>query len=398
MGVAVARVMFSWRMVPSVVHTAWEVWAQTSSQQAAAAAVGLERSTLSKWFAADGGVRPRQGRNAGQGKRLGFEDRCAIEAGLVVAETQASIARRIGFSPGTVSREIARGKTAAGGYSAKHAHTVAVSNGRRPKPAKLAVNPALRARVEQDLAKKHSPEQIAGDLRREFPDDPEMWVHHNTIYEALYIQARGALRADLAQNLRTGRIKRRPQRPDGYEERRGRIPQMLMISQRPVEVADRAVPGHWEGDLITGRLNGSAVGTLVERTTGYLLLLHLPPGDHGTQAVTDALITRMADLPAQLRRSVTWDQGKEMAAHDKLTNGALGADFKVYFCDPHSPWQRATNENMNGLLRQYLPKGTDLAVHSAADLAWIEQEINNRPRKRFAYARPSELINELMLR
>jgi IS30 family transposase len=172
---------------------------------------------------------------------------------------------------------------------------------------------------------------------------------------------------------------------------------MLMISQRPVEVEDRAVPGHWEGDLITGRLNQSAVGTLVERTTGYLLLLHLPV-DHGTQAVTEALIARMAQLPAQLRRSVTWDQGKEMAAHTSLTNGVLGQDFRVYFCDPHSPWQRPTNENTNGLLRQYLPKGTDLSIHSAEDLAWIEQEINDRPRKRLDYARPSEAIQDLLLR
>jgi IS30 family transposase len=387
-------------MVPSVVQTAWEVWAQTSSQRAAAVAVGVERSSLTRWFAADGGVRPRQGRTAGNGKRLSFEDRCMIEAGLKVKEPQASIAGRLGFSAGTVSREIGRGRLACGRYSAKRGQAVAVTNGRRPKPAKLAVNTLLRARVEQDLAKKHSPEQIAGDLRREFPDDPEMWVHHNTIYESLYIQSRGALRADLAKNLRTGRIKRRPRRPDGYEERRGQIPDKLMISERPAEVADRAVPGHWEGDLITGRLNGSAVGTVVERSTGYLLLLHLPPDDHGTQAVTDALIARMAELPAQLRRSVTWDQGKEMAAHPKVVAAlsALGGDFTVYFCDPHSPWQRPTNENTNGLLRQYMPKGTDLSIHSTADLAWIEQEMNDRPRKRLGYARPSELINELLLR
>jgi IS30 family transposase len=257
-----------------------------------------------------------------------------------------------------------------------------VHNGRRPKGFKLVENSRLRARVEEDLGKKYSPEQIAGRLRHDFPDEPEMWVHHNTIYEALYVQARGALRADLVKNLRSGRIRRRPRRPDGTEERRGKIPDMLMISQRPVEIADRAVPGHWE------------------RTTGYLILLHLPPGDHGTIAVTDALIARMAQLPAQLRRSVTWDQGKEMAAHDKVSDtlSALGADFTVYFCDPHSPWQRPTNENTNGLIRQYLPKGTDLSIHSAADLAWIEQELNDRPRKRLNYARPSEAIEDLLLR
>jgi transposase, IS30 family len=392
-----AGLVFSWRMVPSVYQRAWEIYAQTTSQAVAALEVGVERSTLSKWVAADGGVRPRQGRTAGNGRRLVFEDRCAIEAGLAVKESPASIARRIGFSAGTVSREIGRGRLVSGRYSAKRGHALMVENGKRPKKIKLVENPRLRARIEEDLAKKYSPEQVAGRLRRDFPDEPEMWVHHNTIYEALYIQARGALRADLTTNLRSGQIRRRPRRPDGYEERRGHIPDMLMISQRPVEVEDRAVPGHWEGDLITGRLNQSAVGTLVERTTGYLLLLHLPV-DHGTQAVTEALIARMAQLPAQLRRSVTWDQGKEMAAHTSLTNGVLGQDFRVYFCDPHSPWQRPTNENTNGLLRQYLPKGTDLSIHSAEDLAWIEQEINDRPRKRLDYARPSEAIQDLLLR
>ena len=383
-------------MVPSVVQRAWDVYAQTQSQAVAAAVVGLERSTLSRWVATDGGVRPRQGRGAGNGKRLAFEDRCAIEAGLAVTESQASIARRIGFSAATVSREITRGRLNSGRYSAKRGQAVAVENGRRPKSLKLVESPRLRARVEEDLGKRYSPQQISARLRLDFPDEPEMWVHHNTIYEALYIQSRGALRADLAKNLRSGRIRRRPRRPDGTEERRGKIPDMLMISNRPVEVADRAVPGHWEGDLIVGKLNGSAIGTLVERTTNYTILLHLPAG-HGTQAVTEALIARMSDLPDQLRRSVTWDQGKELAAHRNLTGGALGEDFKVYFCDPRSPWQRATNENTNGLLRQYFPKGTDLSVHTAADLAWVEQELNDRPRKRLAYARPSEVINDLML-
>jgi len=352
---------------------------------------------MSKWVASDGGVRPRQGRTAGNGNRLSFEDRCAIEAGLTVKESQTSIATRIGFDKSTVSREIARGRLADGRYSAKRGHAVATDNARRPKPCKFLTNSALRERVEEDLSKRYSPEEISGRLRRDFPDDPEMWVHHNTIYEALYIQARGALRADLATCLRTGRIRRRPRRPDGVEDNRGRIPDMVMITERPVEVADRAVPGHWEGDLITGKLNGSAIGTVVERTTNYTLLLHLPDG-HGTEAVTDALIARMAELPEQLRRSVTWDQGKEMAAHKKLTSGVLGEDFKVYFCDPHSPWQRAVNENTNGLLRQYFPKGTDLSVHSAADLAWVEHELNDRPRKRLDYLRPSEVIGDLLLR
>jgi transposase, IS30 family len=383
-------------MVPGVVQAMWDRYVETSSGPLAAEAVGVDRKTAFNWIDSSGGIRPRQGRHP-SGRRLSFEDRCAIEAGLAVQETQGSIADRIGFNPSTVSREIGRGRLASGRYSAKRAQAAAVINGKRPKACKLATNSALRDRVEEDLGKRYSPEQISARLRRDFPDDPEMWVHHNTIYESVYVQARGALRADLAKCLRTGRIRRRPRRPDGTEERRGRIPDMVMISQRPVEVADRAVPGHWEGDLIVGKLSGSAIGTVVERTTNYTLLLHLPDG-HGTQAVTDALVARLRDLPAQLRRSVTWDQGKEMSAHKNLTSGELGKDFKVYFCDPRSPWQRAVNENTNGLLRQYFPKGTDLNVHTAEDLAWVEHELNDRPRKRLDYARPSEVINDLLLR
>ena len=383
-------------MVPGVVQAMWDRYVETSSGPVAAAWVGVDRKTAFNWIDSSGGIRPRQGRHL-SGRRLSFEDRCAIEAGLAVEETQSSIADRIGFDKSTVSREIVRGRLASGRYSAKRAQAVAVIHGKRPKVCKLATNTALRDRVEEDLGKRYSPEQISARLRRDFPDDPEMWVHHNTIYESVYVQARGALRADLATCLRTGRVRRRPRRPDGTEERRGRIPDMVMISERPVEVADRAVPGHWEGDLIVGKLSGSAIGTVVERTTNYTLLLHLPDG-HGTEQVTTALIARLRELPAQLRRSVTWDQGKEMSAHKSLTSGVLGEDFKVYFCDPRSPWQRAVNENTNGLLRQYFPKGTDLSVHSAEDLAWVEQELNDRPRKRLNYARPSEVINDLLLR
>ncbi|MET0839873.1 MAG: IS30 family transposase [Marmoricola sp.] len=378
-----------------MVQQMWEVYAQTSSGPAAAAAIGVDRKTAFSWIAEQGGVRPRQGRHP-SGRRLCFEDRCAIEAGLAVQESQVSIAGRIGFDKATVSREVGRGKLVSGRYSAKRGQAVAVANAKRPKTSKLATIEPLRARVEEDLGKRYSPQQISARLRRDFPDEPEMWVHHNTIYESLYLQARGALRADLAKCLRSGRIRRRPQRPDGYEERRGQIPDKLLISMRPVEVADRAVPGHWEGDLIKGKLNASAIGTMVERTTNYTLLLHLPEG-FGTEQVTAALIARLSQLPAQLRRSVTWDQGKEMAAHAKLTGGVLGEDFKVYFCDPRSPWQRAVNENTNGLLRQYFPKGTHLSNHTAADLAWVEQELNDRPRKRLDYLRPSEVIGDLLL-
>ncbi len=222
-------------------------------------------------------------------------------------------------------------------------------------------------------------------------------MSHETIYLSLFVQSKALLRKELTAQLRTKRVMRKAAATTRRGQGRGQIVDAIPISDRPAEVEDRAVPGHWEGDLITGKLNKSAVGALVERSTGYVLLLHLPI-NHGTQAVTEALLARMAELPAQLRRSVTWDQGKEMAAHAELTSGALGEDFAVYFCDPHSPWQRPVNENTNGLLRQYLPKGTDLSVHSAADLAWIEQELNDRPRKRLDYARPSEAINDLLLR
>ena len=387
-------------MVPGVVQAMWDKYVETSSGPVAAACVGVDRRTAFNWIDSCGGIRPRQGRHP-SGKRLSFEDRCAIEAGLAVKESQSSIAGRIDFDRSTVSREIGRGRLASGRYSgrysAKRGQSVATTNAKRPKACKLVTNVRLRCRVEEDLGSRYSPQQISARLRRDFPDDPEMWVHHNTIYESLYVQARGALRADLAKCLRTGRVRRRPRRPDGTEERRGRIPDMVMISERPVEVTDRAVPGHWEGDLIMGKLNGSAIGTVVERTTNYTLLLHLPQG-HGTEQVTTALIARLRELPAELRRSVTWDQGKEMTAHKSLTGGALGEDFKVYFCDPRSPWQRAVNENTNGLLRQYFPKGTDLSLHSAEDLAWVEHELNDRPRKRLDYARPSEVISDLLLR
>ena len=267
---------------------------------------------------------------------------------------------------------------------------------RRPKQTKLEANPALRDRVEADLGALSVPEQVAGQLRREFPEDPEMRVHHETIYRELFVQGRGALRAELHQCLRSGRARRvtrteaRSERSDG----RGQIPDMVNIVERDEEVAERRVPGHWEGDLIIGKNNASAIGTLVERTTGYTLLLHLPDG-HGAEQVTAAITEAMAGLPAQLRRSLTWDQGKETLRHKQI---AEVTGLKVYFCDPHSPWQRATNENTNGLLRQYFPKGTDLSVHSKEDLAWVQDQFNDRPRKRLEYAKPSELINGLLLR
>jgi IS30 family transposase len=386
----VATEKFSKRMRVDLVQAMWEVYFATSNGPAAALAAGIDRGTARNWIVAAGGIRPRQGRHL-KGRSLTFQERQAIEAGLSVNETQVSIARRIDRNPGTVSREIKRGRLASGRYSATHGQAVAREHAERPKACKLAPGTALHDRVQADLQLRYSPEQIAGRLRRDFPDDPEMWVHHETIYQALYVQSRGALKRDLTAGLRTGRIRRKPHRKTG--ERRGRIPGMVMIADRPEEVAERLVPGHWEGDLIIGKNSGSAIGTLVERTTNYTILLHLPD-NHGTDAVTEALVAAMGELPDQLRRSVTWDQGKEMARHQEV---AIAADLDVYFCDPHSPWQRPVNENTNGLLRQYFPKGTDLSIHSPDDLAWVAHQLNDRPRKRLDYARPSELITELLL-
>jgi IS30 family transposase len=226
-------------------------------------------------------------------------------------------------------------------------------------------------------------------LRAEFPDDAEMWVSHETIYQSIYVQGRGALRRELSASLRTGRALSKPRWRSG--ERRGRIPGQVLISERPAEVEDRAVPGHWEGDLIVGTTSSaSAIGTLVERRTRFVMLLHLPAG-HGADAVADAMTGAMAGLPAALRRSLTWDQGSEMTGHAKIT---LATDLDVYFCDPHSPWQRGSNENTNGLLRQYFPKKTNLAVHSREHLDAVAAELNARPRKTLGWKTPAEALQE----
>jgi IS30 family transposase len=228
-------------------------------------------------------------------------------------------------------------------------------------------------------------------LRQDFPDRPEMWVSHETIYQELYVQGRGQLRRELTRCLRTGRALRRPRRlPDQRRERR--IRDKVMISERPPEVEDRAVPGHWEGDLIIGKDGASAIGTLVERSTRFVMLLHLP-GDHGAEQVRDAMIATMQDLPAALRRSLTWDQGLELARHAEIT---FALDMPVYFCDPHSPWQRGSNENTNGLLRRYFPKGTDLSRHSKADLDLVAAELNARPRKTLGWNNPAEALTRLL--
>ena len=259
--------------------------------------------------------------------------------GVAAGESQRVIAARLGRHPSTVSREIARNGSYRGRYRALAAQARAEVRARRPKTAKLAGDPVLQARVQGMLEKRWSPEQISVMLRREFAGRPEMQVSHETIYQAIYVQGRGALRRELAASLRTGRALRRP-RHHGQVRRRSRIKDMVMISERPAEAADRAVPGHWEGDLIIGS-GGSAIGTLVERSTRFVMLLHLPDR-HDAAAVADAMTGAMSSLPALLRRSLTWDQGIEMAAHKQIT---MATDLDIYFCDPHSPWQRGSNEN-----------------------------------------------------
>ena len=319
--------------------------------------------------------------------RLTLADREEISIGLRTGESFTAIAARLEKAVSTVSREVAA-NGGRGAYRAWRAHQRARAQARRPKTCKLAC-PQLAAQVTGWLQQWWSPVQISQRLRTEHPGDPMMWVSHETIYQALYVQGRGELRRELARCLRTGRAKRRPR---GRGENTGRIKDMVMISERPAEAADRAVPGHWEGDLIIGKNCKSAVGTLVERTTRFVLLLHLPRG-RDAHLVEQAMRDAIGTLPAELARTITWDQGKEMAYHADFT---IATGIPVYFCDPHAPWQRGSNENTNGLLRQYLPKGTDLSVHSAEDLARIAASLNNRPRKTLGFMKPSEKLAELL--
>jgi IS30 family transposase len=259
----------------------------------------------------------------------------------------------------------------------------------RHRSSKLAVNPRLHAEVTAKLTSKHSPEQISQRLRTDFPDDPEMWVSHETIYRSLYVQGKGELKRELTRCLRTGRAVRKPRRSG---QRQPRIPNMVSISERPAEAADRALPGHWEGDLILGKNGRSAIGTLVERTTRFTVLLHLP-GDHTAVTVRDAMITAMSRIPQLLRKTLTWDQGPEMAEH---LNIADALDLDIYFCDPASPWQRGSNENTNGLLRQYFPKSTDLSGYHPDYLAFVAAELNDRPRKTLGWKTPAEAFLDLL--
>ena len=329
-------------------------------------------------------------RRAGHSPRwLSVEERERIFVGVQQGESDAQIARAIGRHRSTVGREIRRTCEERWRYRPSAAERRRAVRARRPKPGKLASSPRLLEAVERGLLGCWSPEQISARLRREFPDDRGMRISHETIYRALYVQSRGELRRQLSSHLRTGRDRRKPQ---GRLETRGRIPDMVSISERPPEVEDRAVPGHWEGDLLLGAHGRSSIATLVERQTRYVMLAELGR-DRTTAHVIEALRTQIQTLPAHLAQSLTWDQGRELAAHKTFT---IQTGLPVYFCDPHSPWQRGSNENTNGLLRQYLPKGTDLAARSQAELEEIARQLNGRPRKTLDWMTPAEKMAELL--
>jgi IS30 family transposase len=365
----------------------WARWRQGESLRLIARRLGKRGPSVRAFVLQTGGVqRQSPHRNA---RCLTMAEREEISRGVAAGKPCRQIAARLGRAPSTVSRELARN----GGrhrYRAQAADAASFRRAQRPKPAKLILEPRLRAVVEAKLAVRWSPQQIAGWLPLAYPQDPVMRVSHETIYLSLFIQSRGALRRELQRCLRTGRAMRYP-RGKRLPQGRGQLRDTVHISQRPPEVADRAVPGHWEGDLVFGR-RPSAVGTLVERRSRFVLLFPLPDGVTAQQ-VRPALTTTILRLPQQLRRSLTWDQGREMAEHLQFT---IDSGVQVYFCDPRSPWQRGTNENTNGLLRQYLPKSADLRQFDQAALDAIAAELNSRPRQTLGFTTPSQALAEAL--
>ena len=371
-------------------------------------AVGVRQETAERWFRQAGGVIPAHVLQPPSGRYLCLSEREEIFAGVERGESIRGIARRLGREPSTVLHELRRNmqhmyrtrwrlagkagrpRTQALDYRPSLAQKRAEQLSARPKVAKLASQERLRQLVQAKLLLLLSPQQIAVWLRREFPQQPEMWVSHETIYRSIYVQGRGALRRELAVCLRTGRALRKPQRRS--DERRGRIPGMVSISERPPEVEDRAVPGHWEGDLILGRNGRSAIGTLVERKTRFLMLLHLP---HGRRAVDveQAMLAATKKLPQALWKSLTWDRGNEMGRHAEIS---IATGLDIYFCDPAKPWQRGSNENTNGLLRQYFPKRTDLSSFTADELDYVSWEMNQRPRQTLGWDTPAQALDKLL--
>jgi transposase, IS30 family len=394
--VVVATPFVSWEFVmagvvrlPRVVAVRfWELVAAGYLPKPAARLVGVSHETGRRWFAQAGGVIGNAPRSLGD-RYLSLAEREEISRGLIAELSYRQIARVLGRAPSTISREVAN-NGGLDGYRAVAADAAARVRARRPKAAKLATDPGLRERVQTWLEELWSPSQIAAKLKLEFPERPEWWVSHETIYQAIYVQGRGALRRELAACLRTGRALRHPRKQ--AVARRSRITGIVEISERPAEAEDRAVPGHWEGDLIFGKHNRSAIGTLVERSTRFVMLLHLPDGHDATQ-VRDRMIAAIHTLPTQLRRSLTWDRGTEMARHAEIT---MATDMAIYFCDPHSPWQRGSNENTNGLLRQYFPKGTDLRIHNADHLNFVATQLNGRPRQTLGWNTPTQSLNQVL--
>lgn len=331
----------------------------------------------------------------GHGGRLGYEHRVVIQQYLSAKATLTQIARLVGVAVSTISREIKRVVPHGGTYDARVAQALANTRRSRPKQAKLDTNPALRRVVVEWLNDKLSPEQVAGRLREQLPDREDMWVSHETIYQALYAQGKGSLREELLveKALRSGRGARKPRSALPKASNRTWIGSQARITQRPAEADDRAVPGHWEGDLVLGKNNQTALITLAERSTRFVLVKRLPDL-HTAPVVADALIEMMAELPEALRRTLTWDQGAEMSQHARFT---LASDCQVFFCDPHSPWQRGTNENTNGLVRDYYPKGTDFTQVSDADIQAMQDQLNRRPRKTLNFATPAEKLSPLLV-
>jgi IS30 family transposase len=383
------------RYSPQVRSAFWEALRAGSTPTQAAVVAGVSENAARDWIAQAGFV-PRTPFPAGLavvaacGRALSFLERCRLEELLEAGHSQASAAGLLGRDRSTISREVRRGATGSG-YRARVGQDAAEASAKRPKLRKLEQDPALLDEVVRRLRKRHSPEQIACRLREDFPDDPEMWVSHETIYQAMYVQPRGELARLVKTALRTGRTQRKPQGRSPIDGR-GHLRDMINISERPAEAEDRAIAGHWEGDLILGAHGQSAIGVLVERTTGFVVLLHLP-GDHTAATLAEAITAKIPQIPEILRRSLTWDQGSEMALHTQITE-ATG--LPIYFCDPHSPWQRGTSENTNGLLRQYFPKGTDLSFYGPGWLDQVAAELNARPRKRHNWRTPAEELDRLL--
>jgi IS30 family transposase len=362
----------------------WDRWQKGESLQSIAQLFGRNHSSIAGVLSRTGGIRPAK--RIRSGSALSLPEREEISRGVVVGHSVRSIAATLDRSPSTVSREISR-NGGRGCYRATQADQAAWDRAHRPKRAKLAHNRVLARLVASKLQREWSPQQIAGWLKCRYPDDENHRVSHETIYRSLFIQARGALKKELLAHLRRTRVMRRSRHHTQKTEGHGRITETVSISERPASVEDRAVPGHWEGDLLAGSSN-SYIATLVERHTRYVMLAKVANKD--TQSVVNALIKQAKKLPTELYKSLTWDRGKELADHRRFT---LATDIDVYFCDPHSPWQRGSNENTNGLLRQYFPKGTDLSAHSQAKLNAVARRLNERPRKTLDYETPAERFN-----